>query len=184
MKRVVKKRTKWLFHFATAVAYLCTVGLLWRYGKSALDSDTASEMVLANYQNATGDAVLSSGWWYSTELRVFYLQPVYRLMLLFFPNDWYTAHVLGQAVWILFLIFAWRFLTKEMQLGGISYLIGVLALVLPIGGQSLLFALYGGFYLPQMVLLCVTLALFIRFQRMEGGVLLYYCYAGFRLLTA
>ena len=63
-----------------AAAWLAGVALMWRFGRSLLDSDMASEMVLADLLNREG-GVLSQNWYYSTELRVFCQQLLFKLGL-------------------------------------------------------------------------------------------------------
>ena len=78
-----------------AAAWLAGVALMWRFGRSLLDSDMASEMVLADLLNREG-GVLSQNWYYSTELRVFCQQLLFKLGLLVFPGSWHAARMLAQ----------------------------------------------------------------------------------------
>ena len=80
-----------------AAAWLAGVALMWRFGRSLLDSDMASEMVLADLLNREG-GVLSQNWYYSTELRVFCQQLLFKLGLLVFPGSWHAARMLAQGL--------------------------------------------------------------------------------------
>ena len=77
-----------------AAAYCVTMLVLCLYGRNYIDSDMASDMVLADLHNQEG-GVLSTQWWYSTELNVFSEQLVYRLGLALIPGDWYAARMVG-----------------------------------------------------------------------------------------
>ena len=77
-------------------AYCITLGVLIVRGEGYIDSDMSSEMVLADLMNQEGDWFLSKGWGYSTEIRVFYLQLIYRITLLIFPHNWFAAACWGR----------------------------------------------------------------------------------------
>ncbi len=83
--------------------YACDVLFMWRKGRSIIDSDASSEMVLSSLLNREGRFVTTS-WFYSTELRIVNNQPVYQLALRVFPGDWHKARVLAAAVLLLVLI--------------------------------------------------------------------------------
>ena len=66
MNFVKKHKEKILF----ILIWLVVVMFDYKYGKAYLDSDMASEMVLAKQLNTEG-VLLSKNWYYSTELRIF-----------------------------------------------------------------------------------------------------------------
>ena len=70
MKKLQSKCWKRLPWILLVCGYLGTVALLALVGRPYLDSDASSEMVLANLLNQEG-TLLSTNWWYSSELRVF-----------------------------------------------------------------------------------------------------------------
>ena len=80
-----------------AAAWLAGLALVWRFGRALLDSDMASEMVLADLLNKEG-GVLSQNWYYSTELRVICQQLLFKLGLLVFPGSWHAARLLAQGL--------------------------------------------------------------------------------------
>lgn len=69
------------------VSYCLTFIYIYFKGRNYIDSDMAGEMILSDLLNKEG-GILSRSWYYSTELRIFYLQIFYRLTLLLFPNHW------------------------------------------------------------------------------------------------
>lgn len=85
-------------------AYCITLGVLIVRGEGYIDSDMSGEMILADLLNQERDLLLSKNWGYSSEIRVFYLQLIYRITLLIFPHNWFAARMLGQAVWLLLLV--------------------------------------------------------------------------------
>lgn len=128
-----------------------------------IDSDMSSEMVLADLLNKNGDFLLSSNWFYSSEIRVFYLQIIYRLTLLLFPNNWYKARIVGNALWTIVLLLSYFFVTGRKGLNlknkGVW---GAICLSMPFGLWYFWYGALGGFYIPHMVMFLVSLGLVIR----------------------
>ena len=60
-------------------------------------------MVLASQLNREG-GILSTNWYYSTELRVFCEQLLFKVGLMIFPDNWHLARVLAQAVLLAVLL--------------------------------------------------------------------------------
>src|SRR5699024_6458265 len=69
------------------VAYLGTILIMCICCRGYIDSDMSSEMILADLLNQEG-GLLSTNWWYSTELRCFCLQLFLRPGLFLFPHNW------------------------------------------------------------------------------------------------
>ncbi len=67
----LKNNRKNLIPYLIFLIVWCVIVLFdYKYGKTYLDSDMASEMVLANQLNKEG-TLLSTNWYYSTEIRIF-----------------------------------------------------------------------------------------------------------------
>ena len=141
-------------------AYCITMGFLALHGRAYIDSDMAGEMVLADLLNKEG-GILSTNWGYSTEIRVFYLQVIYRLTLMIFPNNWFAAHMLGQAVWMLLLILSYLYVGRGLGLKN-SGVWGAAALACPFGLWYLWYGAFGGQYTVYMVMLLFNFGLAIR----------------------
>ena len=77
-------------------------------GEWIIDSDLAAEMVLADMLNKEG-SIISTNWFYSTEIKVFNLQWFYRIGLLIFPDNWTYARTFSMALVLLVVIAAWMF---------------------------------------------------------------------------
>ena len=148
-------------------AYCITLGVLIVRGEGYIDSDMSSEMVLADLMNQEGDWFLSKGWGYSTEIRVFYLQLIYRITLLIFPHNWFAARMLGQAVWLLLLVLCMLYAGHTLGLRGCGVWAAA-ALICPFGSDHLWFSLFGGFYIPHMILMLLSFALAIQFMQSFG----------------
>ena len=67
-----------------ALCFLSSVYLAYRTSEYIFDSDASSELVLAELLSRQG-SILSSDWFYSTELRVLNTQLVYAPLFHIFP---------------------------------------------------------------------------------------------------
>ena len=143
-------------------AYCITLGVLIVRGEGYIDSDMSGEMILADLLNQEKDLLLSKNWGYSTEIRVFYLQLIYRITLLIFPHNWFAARMLGQAVWLLLLVLCMLYAGHTLGLRGCGVWAAA-ALICPFGTDHLWFCLFSGSYIPHIILTLLSFALAIQF---------------------
>ena len=84
------------------------------WASNRLDADMASEQLLANLLAQEG-GVMSTNWYYSTELRVLNTQlvmaPLFRLF-----TSWHTVRVVGSVVLILLYLAAWFWFGRSAKL--------------------------------------------------------------------
>ena len=84
------------------------------WAPNRLDADMASEQLLANLLAQEG-GVMSTNWYYSTELRVLNTQlvmaPLFRLF-----TSWHTVRVVGSVVLILLYLAAWFWFGRSAKL--------------------------------------------------------------------
>lgn len=113
-------------------------------GKWIIDSDLATEMVLANMLN-NERRILSPNWFYGSELRVFNLQWFYRIGLLIFPNNWTYARALAMAFFYIVVIAAWLFLMNACNIGRLGVWSAAF-LIWPFGFWHHFLSIYGGYY--------------------------------------
>lgn len=143
--------------------YSITMLILCLYGRAYIDSDIAGDIMLADLLNREG-GLLNDGWWYSSELRVVYLQLFYRLALLVFPNDWYLAQMLGQAFWMLLLIASYLYVAHGLKLKNCGVW-GAAALACPFGTWYLWYGPFGGAYLPHIILVLLSFGAMLHLQQ-------------------
>lgn len=118
-------------------------------GKWLLDADLASEMVLANKLNEE-HSILSTDWFYSTELRVFHSQWFYRLGLLVFPDNWHCARILSAV--LMLAVFALLLICFTKVLGLEKYGVWCAAFMMwPFGDWYLVYGIFGTYYLIYML---------------------------------
>lgn len=146
-----------------AAAYCITMLVLYLHGRSYIDSDIAGDVMLADLLNREG-GLLAADWWYSSELRVVYLQLLYRLALLIFPQDWYAAQMLGQAGWLLLLILSYLYAAHGLELRNCGAW-GAAALACPFGTWYLWYGPFGGAYLPHIILILLSFGAMLHLLR-------------------
>lgn len=93
--------------------WLWDVSFAYKYGESYLDTDMASEMILANESNQDG-VYLDSNWIYSSEIRILGQVMLFKPLLLFFPNNWGLARVVAQAIFLLATGASYIYLTSVL----------------------------------------------------------------------
>lgn len=144
------------------IAFICTYVAIYLKGRVYIDSDMAGEMILSDLLNKEG-GILSKNWYYSSEIRIFYLQIFYRLALLIFPKHWFIARIVGQGLWMITLILSYFFVCNKNGLNlkhNGAY--GAACLMCPFGIWYFWYGAYGGAYIPHMILVLISLGLFIR----------------------
>ena len=134
------------------------------WAPNRLDADMASEQLLANLLAQEG-GVMSTNWYYSTELRVLNTQlvmaPLFRLF-----TSWHTVRVVGSVVLILLYLAArfWFGRSAKLKYSG---LLGAGLLVLPYGALYRQYVLEGLYYIPHIAISFVVLGCAVRILR--GG---------------
>lgn len=149
----------WVFMI---VSFLTTLIFMWTNGRYYIDSDMSAEMILADLLNEEG-TIASKNWWYSTEIRIFYLQVVYRLTLLLFPNDWYSARMLGQAIWMIALLASYLYACGKNGLNLKNHGVwGAAALACPFSFRYFWYIWYGGSYVTHTLLTLFAFGLILH----------------------
>lgn len=144
-------------------------------GKYILDADLASEMVLADHLNETGQ-ILSKNWFYSSELRVFQSQWFYRIGLMIFPDNWHCARIVASA--LLLVVFAVAIMFCAHFVGMKQYGVWCAAILMwPFGAWYLVYGLYGTYYLIYMFFSLLVLGILLWLNRKKGlkTIPLYVC---------
>ena len=154
---------------ALLVLLMCmaiSVGTYAVYGQYNLDSDIASEFVLAQLLNEEG-RLMTDSWFYSTELRVVSPVPVYQLMLML-CEDWHVARTASIAVLLAGVAASLVYMVRGMGASYTSALLCAAAVVLPITEYNSFTLVYGGFYTVCVMLTFVEIGLVLRMGKRKG----------------
>ena len=130
-------------------------------GGRIVDSDMASEMILAQILNEEKALLFTPSWYYSTEIRSVGLQPFFRIGLWLFPDNWTLARTVGMAFCLALYAAAAYCFTRAAGLGQAGVWAAA-ALLWPFGRLYLIYTLFGGYYLVHAFLYMVMLALILR----------------------
>ncbi|MGB4798657.1 MAG: hypothetical protein WBP27_09610, partial [Gemmiger qucibialis] len=150
-----QKRTTYMILLLWAAVCFALLVVDWCcWAPNRLDADMASEQLLANLLAQEG-GVMSTNWYYSTELRVLNTQlvmaPLFRLF-----TSWHTVRVVGSVVLILLYLAAWFWFGRSAKLK-YSGLLGAGLLVLPYGALYRQYVLEGLYYIPHIAISFVVL---------------------------
>lgn len=147
------------------VIFFLNVFYVARHGEALLNSDTSSEMVLADLLNEE-HAFLSENWYYSTELRALDTQFVYKPALMLFPEDWHAAKTFAVACFLILLALSGVYLMRSLDLPRMAPWFAT-ALITPVSKWYAWNVLYNSYYAPHLIVTILSLALFFHFQK--GG---------------
>ena len=142
-----------------AAGYLCNIFFQLKYGAAYVDSDMSAEMILSNLLNSEG-SILSSHYYYSTELRVFSTQWFYRIGLWLFPDNWHMARVFGAALLVACFLLCYLFFASHAKLHRKGVLTAA-ALMWPFGHLFFYLALYGTYYLVYLMIALLSMGLLL-----------------------
>lgn len=160
----MNKLKKTLPYIFLICIYLINIYMIFNYARFNLDSDMSSEMVLAKLMNEHKDIFFCEDWCYSTEIRFIYLQIFFRIGLLIFPNNYIYARTLGMAIALLVLVLSFIHLTKTLNLGSKSIWITSL-LISPISYIYYKIVLFGGSYIPHLIIYILITDLIIMYKK-------------------
>lgn len=150
--------------------YLLNTWLLIKYGKTNINADMSSEMVLSNLMNEDNDFVLCSNWSYSTEIRIVYLQIFYRIGLLLFPDNWFCARVFSNMIIMLILLVSFMHLCKTLNLGNIAIWLSII-LISPFSYHYYTNVGFGCAYAPHLIIYIVLSDLLIMALKRKNRII-------------
>lgn len=127
-----------------------------------INSDTSSELILGKVLAQEG-GILSDNWFYSTELRVFNTNIVYKIVYRFFSNNWFLYRIVSNAILLAGMIASYIYMTSALKLGAHGiWSAGII--VLPFSPVYGYIVDYGAFYVPHLIFTFLSIALVIRFS--------------------
>lgn len=160
----------WLF---LGIVFVLNLALL-KYGSDKLiDSDISSELVLAKLMSDEG-SIISSNWFYSTELRIIAAQLIYAPLAKLF-TDWTVWRFASCIVSCLFLCVTYYFLCIQLKIE--EYFPITMSLMLIPYSWEWFYALYLSlYYTPYIIIAFLAIGLMIATFRQKNsktvGVLL------------
>ena len=129
-------------------------------GRSLVDGDMGGEMILSDLLNQEGSLLLSPNWYYATEIHVFFMQIIFRPLLLLFPDNWHLVRVIGTMLIYIINSVGCYFMLREMGVKNHGIWC-IAALLWPVGMWRLFLGLYGGQYLVYDFFTCYIIGLIL-----------------------
>ncbi|HPR78610.1 MAG TPA: hypothetical protein PLR69_08430, partial [Candidatus Limiplasma sp.] len=128
---------KKLLRVLPLVVFLLSLVFTWYtssvYAVSIMNSDSSSELILSHLL-AQQNAVMSTDWYYSTELRAIHSNLVFAPLFKVFSN-WHTVRLVGMIIMqVLFLLSYW-YLCKQAQFSRQAFFYSGAILMLPFSVQ-------------------------------------------------
>ena len=167
-----KDRERVLKLLKTALPYLfpilCFVNIavfLSTRSHLMLDSDMSSELILGKLLAEEG-GILSTNWYYSTELRVLNTQLVYKLLFTF-TDDFHIVRYLGSLInSFLYALSAGYMIYQAGLKKYIPYVTGIL--LLPYSNEYFKMMLYASYYAPHLAISFTFLGMVFAFLKTES----------------
>lgn len=142
--------------------YIFDVAYIWKNHYTLLESDLASEYILAKQLNSEGVfSFISNNWYYSTELRVLNTNIVNKIAFGLFPDNWRAARTVSVALLLLILAFSALYLMRAIDLKKYAPFFAALML-LPFGNWYSWDVIFNSYYVPHISISLVSVGLFIR----------------------
>ena len=123
-----------------------------------IDSDMSSELVLAK-QLATEKRLITTNWYYSTELRVLNTQVVFAPLFLIFTN-WTLVRTLGTLILVVILWLSFLYFAKGFKIKYSAYLSFLIVGSISLSYYS--FVIIGAYYIPHIAISFFVLGLIAR----------------------
>lgn len=170
MRMKIIGKSKLLISILLSVLIYCrTVFFILRHGTKLINSDCAAEIILADLLNKE-HALMSTNWFYSTELKILDTNLFFKLGLWLSPDNWNVARTIAVAA-ALIIIFAVSFsLMHALKASKWCSCLFAAFTICPVGpwyGWNVLYNLY---YVMHVATTMVTLALFVRFINRKNPV--------------
>ena len=147
-----------------------------------LDGDASSELVLAHHLAETGQ-ILSSDWYYSTELRVLNTQLVYAPLFHIF-SDWHMVRFTAALIMQALLVLSFAYLCKQSSLSLGAFFLGAALLISPTSIAYGRIVLYHCYYMPHIIIGFMIVGLYLSsIQKHRQRQLFSYAVRFFLLIT-
>ncbi|MCI5857827.1 MAG: hypothetical protein MR016_10780 [Agathobacter sp.] len=160
------KWTTWGGCLLLAVAFLVLCVFQNHYMDAMLSSDDASEMILAKLLSENG-GILSSQWYYSTEIRVLNAQLIWSILFRFI-GSWHVVHLLGNIICFgISLVCLWV-LCRAFRMQKVFPILGAFLLI-PVSDLYYAFVLQNVCYIPYIATIFVMFAGLVYFVDKSSG---------------
>lgn len=168
MKNKIIKILPWIY---LAIIFIFSMVFFINNVGHLMDSDESSELILGQLL-AKEHGILSTNWYYSTELRFINNQIVFAILFLF-TSSYKLVRILSTIILCLIVLASFYYLCRQ---AGIQKYFPFMAsfLVAPFSIDYAEYILYGLYYVPHMVLSFMIIGLILKTEKLEKSK--YYIY--------
>lgn len=131
--------------------------------KHILDGDTSGELALAKLLTRE-NAIISSNWYYSTELRVLNTQLVYAPLFRVFEN-WRTVRTVGAILLNILLVASYLFMMRQTTVNKASRLFSAGLLMTPLSVAQARIINVHTYYIPHIAIGFLLIGLVLKYAR-------------------
>lgn len=161
LKTTARKPRDWFMIFSCIVltaVFAALVAYTSLHITDMLDADMSSELILAQQLKQSG-GIVSSNWFYSTEIRILNTQLVYSFFFHLF-SDWQTVRLASNITLCLLLLISYYFLCRKLRITRYFPMTAAI-LLLPLSAPYFYILLYGAYYIPRVSIMFVILGLLL-----------------------
>lgn len=144
--------------------------LMHIYTYRILNSDMSSELILARLLSQEGK-IMSSNWYYSTELRVLGMQ-IIDSVLFRFSDNWHLVRMCGTVIMHIITIGSIFCFCKAINLLKVSPLLSII-LLMPVSVKYYDITLFGNYYMPFMAISFFVVSLIVSYVNSKHKILLF-----------
>ena len=180
MKNSIKWMLKRLPVFLFILVMAFSIYTAYHYSHHILDSDAASELVL-NSLLVDQNKLVTSDWFYSSEIRFFNTNLIYMPLMKLF-SDWQTVRFISIIVLLLLLVISYFYLSRKIKLGMNAFYLSASLMLLPLNVVYGRCGLYHNHYTPCFIYGFFIAGLFLSYIDHRGGKRLYQALRFFGML--
>ena len=152
------------FHFSIYSLFILSilsfiVYITYNFGTNWLNSDHSAELILGKLLSEE-NAILSSNWYYTTELRIFH-QTLFLIPLFKIFNNWKLIRTITCFLNNIFLLCSYYFMAKQINISKKSLMITSLFLIIPTNIIYFDIVTFGGYYIFFLSIYFIFIGLFL-----------------------
>ena len=166
MKKALKLVYKQLPLLLFALVILFSAYTAHHFAYNINDSDAASELVLGNLL-AEQNKIITTDWYYGSELRLFHSNLVYMPLFKIF-HDWQFIRFISILIFQAMLLCSYFYLSRRMKLSLRAYFLSASLLLLPVSLHQGTYFLYQNYYTPTLVYGFLIVGLYLSFLQHSG----------------
>jgi len=166
MKKTLRLLLRQLPLILFVLALLFSFSVAYYFAYHYNDSDFASELLLGNFL-AEQNKLISSDWFYGSELRVVSTNLVYMPLFKLF-DDWRTVYFVGAWIIQLLLVGSYYYLSRQIGLKRNAFFLSAALMLLPVCILYGRFTLYQTYYAPCTILGFLIAGFYLSVIRHRG----------------